>query len=315
MAVDLELRQAGDSILSPEVPSRKPLIVIEPPKRWISLNLGEVWRYRDLLFQLVWRNFSANYRQSLVGVGWALIKPAFSVLIFTIIFGRVAKLPTDGTLYPIFNYSALLPWMYFSAVLTNSSGSVVGGSALLTKVYFPRLILPLTTVLNGLIDFVIQFSLLVFLMAWYRVAPGWGILLLPVLVIQCSIAALAVGLWLCALDVKYRDITHVVPFLAQAWMWITPVVYSSNMVPEGWRTIYGLNPMVGVVEGFRWALLSGSSSDGLSQFSMRLVPLSGAFVGQVSFPLILTSILAVAVLLLSGALYFQRVESLFADVV
>jgi lipopolysaccharide transport system permease protein len=271
-----------------------PLMVIEPPKGWISLNLGEVWRYRGLLWQLVWRNVSANYRQSVVGIGWALLKPALSVLIFTVIFGRVAGLPTDGTPYPIFSYSALLPWMYFSTVLTLSSGSIVVGSGLLTKVYFPRLILPLTGVLNGLVDFAIQLSLLAVLMLWYGVTPGWGIVLLPILVLQCAIAALAVGLWLCALNVKYRDVGHLVPFLSQAWMWITPIVYSSSMVPEKWRTVYGLNPMVGVVEGFRWAICGKSVPD------WTMMGISTAVVGA---------------LLLSGLYYFRRVETTFADII
>jgi lipopolysaccharide transport system permease protein len=262
MNVDIEPIVAANPS-QPESAARPatPLMVIEPPKGWISLNLGEVWRYRDLLWQLVWRNVSANYRQSVVGIGWALLKPALSVLIFTVIFGRVAGLPTDGTPYPIFSYSALLPWMYFSTVLTLSSGSVVVGSGLLTKVYFPRLILPLTSVLNGFVDFAIQLSLLVLLMLWYGVTPGWGMVLLPLLVFECAIAALAVGLWLCALNVKYRDVGHLVPFLSQAWMWITPIVYSSSMVPEKWRTVYGLNPMVGVVEGFRWAICGKSVPD------------------------------------------------------
>jgi lipopolysaccharide transport system permease protein len=271
-----------------------PLMVIEPPKGWISLNLGEVWRYRDLLWQLVWRNVSANYRQSLVGTGWALLRPALSVLIFTVIFGHVAGLPTDGTPYPIFSYSALLPWMYFSTVLTLSSGSIVVGSGLLTKVYFPRLILPLTGVLNGFVDFVIQLSLLVLLMFWYGVTPGWGMLLLPLLVLQCAIAALAVGLWLCALNVKYRDVGQLVPFLSQAWMWITPVVYSSSMVPETWRTVYGLNPMVGVVEGFRWAICGKSVPD------WTMMGISTVVVG---------------LLLLSGLYYFRKIENTFADII
>jgi len=271
-----------------------PRLVIEPPKGWISLDLGEVWRYRDLLWQLVWRNVSANYRQSLVGTGWALLRPALSVLIFTVIFGHVAGLPTDGTPYPIFSYSALLPWMYFSTVLTLSSSSVVVGSGLLTKVYFPRLILPLTSVLNGFVDFVIQLSLLVLLMFWYGVAPGWGILFLPLLVLQCALAALAAGLWLCALNVKYRDVGQLVPFLSQAWMWITPVVYSSSMVPEKWRTLYGLNPMVGVVEGFRWAICGKSLPD----WTMMGV-----------------STAVVVLLLVGGLYYFRKIENTFADII
>jgi lipopolysaccharide transport system permease protein len=272
----------------------RPLIVLEPPKRWVSLNLPEIWRYRELLFQLVWRNFSANYRQSVIGTGWALIKPILSVLIFTVIFGRVAKLPTDGTPYPIFNFSALLPWSFFALVLLSSSSSVVAGGGLLTKVYFPRLVLPLATVFTGLIDFVIQFALLVFLMLWYQVAPTWTMLLLPLFVVQCAVTALAAGLWLCALNVKYRDVGQLVPFLSQSWMWITPIVYSSSMVPEKWRILYGLNPMVGVVEGFRWAVCGKAVPD----WTMMGVSTAVA-----------------ALLFVGGLYYFRKVETTFADVI
>jgi lipopolysaccharide transport system permease protein len=274
--------------------TQPPLCVIEPPQRWIPLNLGEIWRYRDLLFLLVWRDISANYRQSLIGFGWAILRPVISMVIFTVIFGRVAGLPTGGVPYPIFSFTALLPWMYFSGCLTASSSSIVGGSGLLTKVYFPRLILPLATVINGLVEFAIQFLVLLLLMAWYRVTPTWGILLVPVFLLQCATAALSVGLWLTALNVKYRDIGHIVPFLSQAWMWITPIVYSSSMVPEQWRAVYGLNPMVGVVEGFRWAILANAAPD----WTMMAV-----------------SSTAVLLLLVSGLYYFRRLEVTFADVI
>lgn len=294
MAVDAEPLAADVEPSSRDAPARTPLIVIEPPKGWISLNLGEVWRYRDLLWQLVWRSISANYRQSVIGFGWAFIKPVVSMLIFTVVFGKIAGLPSDGIPYPIFSYAALLPWMYFSGCLAGATNSVLGGAGLLTKVYFPRLILPLSTVVTGLIDFAIQFVMLAFLMVWYRVAPGWGLLLVPVFLLQCAVAALSVGLWLTALNVKYRDIGHVVPFFIQAWMWITPIVYSSSMVPPQWRTIYGLNPMVGVIEGFRWTVTGKSPPD----WSMMAV-----------------SSAVVCVLFVTGLYYFRRLETTFADII
>jgi lipopolysaccharide transport system permease protein len=268
--------------------------VIEPPSGWPALNLAEVWRYRDLLFMLVWRDISANYRQSVVGFGWALFKPVFSMIVFTLVFGRVAKLPSDGVPYPIFCYAALLPWMYFATCLAGSTNSVVGGSGLLTKVYFPRLILPLASVLGGLVDFGIQFVLLAVLMLAFGVLPGWGILLVPGFVLLCVVTALSVGLWLTALNVKYRDVGHLVPFLSQMWMWLTPIVYPSRMVPERLRLLYGLNPMAGVVEGFRWALLGTPPPD----WAMMAV-----------------SFAVVTALLLSGLYYFRRTEATFADVI
>jgi lipopolysaccharide transport system permease protein len=270
------------------------ITIIEPQKTWVTLELGELWRYRDLFTQLVWRDFSSRYRQSVIGIGWALIRPAVSMIIFTIIFKGVANLPSDGIPYPIFNYTALIPWMYFSGCLTNSSTSVVGSSGLLTKVYFPRLILPLSKAAIGLVDVVIQFALLVVLMIWYGVAPTWGVLMLPFLLLMCAVGGLSVGLWLTALNVKYRDITHAIPFLSQMWMWITPIVYPSSMVPERWRVVYGLNPMVGVVEGFRWALLGKAAPD---------------------WTMMAASAAVIVLLFVGGLYYFRRTEATFADVI
>ena len=268
--------------------------LIAPQSRFPSLGLRELWTYRDLLFVLVWRDVSANYRQSVIGFGWAIVKPVVSMLIFTIIFGRVAKLSSDGVPYPVFCYAALLPWMYFSTCLTSVSNSVVKGSGLLTKVYFPRLVLPLSCVVIGMIDFAIQFLVLVLLMVWYGITPSLGILLLPASLLLCAATALAVGVWLTALNVKYRDIHHVVPFVAQAWMWLTPIVYSSSMIPAEWRTLYGLNPMVGVVESFRWALIGTTPPD---------------------WGMMACSIGVVVVLLTVGLYYFRRVERTFADII
>jgi lipopolysaccharide transport system permease protein len=273
--------------------STVPVCVIAPQKGWVPLDLADLWRYRDLLLLLVWRDFSASYRQSIVGVAWAVAKPLISMLIFTVIFGRVAGLPSDGVPYPIFAYSALLPWMYFSGCLCESSNSVINNQGLLSKVYFPRLILPLTCVAKGLVDFLVQFVMLAVLMIWYRVVPGWECLLVPAFLLLCPLTALSVGLWLTALNVKYRDVGLAVPFFVQAWMWMTPVIYSSSMIPKTWRFVYGLNPMVSVIEGFRWALLSKAPPD---------------------WTMMGASATTVVVLMVGGLYFFRRVEATFVDV-
>jgi lipopolysaccharide transport system permease protein len=271
-----------------------PISYIQPPSGWTSLNLGEVWRYRDLLLLLVWRDISASYRQSVVGFGWAIIKPVCSMLIFTIVFGRIANLPSDGIPYPIFSFAALLPWMYFAGSLAGASGSVLGGAGLLTKVYFPRLILPLSSVVKGVVDFAIQFAVLVLMMCYYGLAPSAGVLLLPVFVLLCALSALSVGLWLTALNVKYRDVGQLVPFLSQAWMWLTPIVYPSSLVPDKWRLIYGLNPLVGIVEGFRWSLLGKAAPD---------------------WKMVAASLSVTLLLFIGGLYYFRKMETTFADVI
>jgi lipopolysaccharide transport system permease protein len=271
-----------------------PITVIEPPRGWIRLNLAEVWQYRDLLTLLIWRDISARYRQSVVGYGWAIIKPVVSMLIFTVIFGNVAKLPSDGAPYALFTFSALLPWMYFSTALSSVTTSIVGGGGMLTKVYFPRLVLPLASVGVGVVDFLIQSLVLVVLMAWYRHVPGWQIVFVPLFVLLCIVTALAFGLWLTALNVKYRDVGMAVPFLVQAWMWLCPIVYPSRLVPDKWRAVYGLNPMVGVIEGFRWSLLGTDSPD---------------------WRMMTASFMVVAFVLLGGLYWFRKVETTFADVI
>ena len=268
--------------------------VVEATSGWRPIDLAELWRYRDLLVLLVWRDVSARYRQSVLGVGWAIVRPVLSMLIFTVIFGRMAGLPSDGVPYPLFCYAALLPWLFFAECLGRSSQSVVGGGALLTKAYFPRLLLPLSSVVLALADLAVQLVLLLGLMAWYRVGPTAGLLLAPAFLLLGMAAALAVGLWLTALNVKYRDVGHVVPFLLQAWMWLSPVVYPSSLVPEGWRVLYGLNPMAGVIEGFRWAVLGKAAPD------WAMLAASAAVVG---------------VLLVSGLFYFRKTEKTFADII
>ncbi len=272
-------------------------IVIEPPRGWISLNLREVWRYRDLLSMLIWRDFSARYRQSVLGAGWAVVRPVFSVLVFTIIFGKIAKLPSDGIPYPLFSFAAMMPWLYFSNSLSNATNSVVGGSGLLTKVYFPRLVLPLSSVVSGLADLAIQFVLLLLLMLWYGVPPSWTVLLVPLFVAECMLVSLALGLWLTALNVKYRDIGQLVPFVIQIWMYLTPIVYSSSMVPARFRPLYGLNPLVGVVDGFRWAMLGGAKA---TPPDWTMVAISSS---------------VVVILFITGLYYFRRAEQSFADII
>ncbi len=271
-----------------------PCVVIGPVQSSSPLDLRELWAFRDLLAILTWRDVSVRYKQSLIGVGWVVIQPLATVVLFTVIFGWFARLPSEGAPYPVFTFCALLPWNYFARALTDSSMSLVGGTHLLTKVYFPRLILPLSRVLAGLVDFAVAFIALLALMLWYGIRPSWGVFLVPVFLMLAMCAALAMGLWLTALNVRYRDIGFVVPFLAQFWMFATPVAYSSSIVPERWRWLYGLNPMVGVVEGFRWALLGKAPPN----------------VG----PMIISVALVIA-LLLGGLYYFRRAEQTVADLI
>ena len=268
--------------------------VIKPSRSSMTLNLGEVWAYRELLSMLVWRDVSVRYKQSLVGIGWAIIQPLFTMIIFTIIFGRFAKLPSDGVPYPVFSFCALLPWNYFSRSLGGASDSLVSSANLITKVYFPRLILPLSRVFTGLVDFAISFLVLLAMMVWYRITPTIGLLLLPLLICIAMITALGIGLWLTALNVKYRDIAFVVPFITQFWMFASPVAYSTSIVPQKWQWLYGLNPMAGVIEGFRWALLGKTAPD---------------------FAMMLASFVGICVIFITGLIYFKRMERTFADVV
>lgn len=272
----------------------KDTTIVEPPGQWQPLGLREVWAYRELLAVLTLRDISVRYKQSVVGVGWVLIQPLASALLFTVIFGWFARLPSDGIPYPVFSYCALLPWNYFARSLTESSTSLVGGTHLVTKVYFPRLVLPLSRVLAGLVDFAVSFTVLVGLMVWYKVQPTWGVFLLPAFLLLAMSTALGVGLWLTALNVRYRDIGFVVPFLAQFWMYATPVAYSISIVPARWQWVYGLNPMVGVVEGFRWALLG--------KVPPQLAPM-------------IASLAIVLLLLVGGLFYFRHAEQTVADVI
>jgi lipopolysaccharide transport system permease protein len=293
-AVDLSTAEV--STTSAAAPQRY-VTIIEPQTGWIALNLLEVWRYRDLLLLLIWRDISTNYRQSVIGYGWALFKSLTQTAVGSLVFGVIAGLESKpGIPYPLMVFVGLVPWMYFSNCLTGSSNSVVTSSNLLTKVYFPRLVLPLTSLGSSLVDLAIQFVLLLIVLPFY-VAPSWTLLLAPLFLVACMVAALSVGLWLTAVNVKYRDIGQLVPFLAQLWMWLTPVYYLSDNLKAkmgDWYWMIGLNPMAGVVEGFRWAVLGTEAPH---------------------WDVMALSFAVVAVLFVSGLYYFRRMEQTFADVI
>ena len=268
-------------------------LIIEPPRGWEGLGLRELWRYRGLLYFLTWRDVKVRYKQTLLGAAWAVLQPVLTMLIFSIIFGQLAKLPSEGIPYPIFTYTALLPWQLFAFALVNSSNSLVGSQNLVSKVYFPRLVIPIASVLPGLLDFAISFVVLIGMMVYYQVPLTPRILALPLLLLLALASALAVGVWLSALNVQYRDVRYVVPFLTLFWQYATPVAYSSTLIPAKWRLLYGLNPMSGVVEGFRWALLGKGEIGSLLWISASIV----------------------LVMLIAGMVYFRRMEASFADVI
>ena len=271
-----------------------PITIVEPSRGWISLKLRDVWEYRELLYFLTWRDIKVRYKQTALGAAWAVIQPFFTMVVFSIFFGRLAKIPSDGIPYPIFCYAALVPWTFFAQGLTQSSNSLVGSANLITKVYFPRLVIPISSVLSGIVDFVIAFALLIGMMFYYGIYPSAAIVFLPGLLLLALTTALGVGLWLSALNVKYRDVRYAVGFLTQFWLFATPIAYPSSLLSEPWRTIYGINPMVGVVEGFRWALLGTQTAPG---------------------PIVLVSTAVAVALLVGGAFYFRRMERTFADIV
>ena len=272
----------------------QPWKVIEPPRRWVALNVVELWQFRDLLQMLIWRDISAKYRQSVVGYGWVFIKSLISIMIFTVVFGGLGHFSSDGVPYPLFALAALIPWTYFSNSLASVSSSVVSGAGLLTKVYFPRLILPLASLGAGIVDLGLQLVLLAILGIWYGYVPGWEIFLLPFFVLFAIGSTLAFGLWLTALNVKYRDVGQAVPFLLQALMWLSPVIYSSRLVPEKWKLLYTLNPLVSVIDGFRWTTLGTAPPD-----------LAGLTV----------SVTTTLIILFTGIVNFRRQEAGFADII
>jgi lipopolysaccharide transport system permease protein len=270
------------------------VIILRPSRGWGSLNLGDLWQYRELIYFLTWRDIKVRYKQTALGAAWAILQPFLSMVVFTIFFGGLLKVSSDNVPYPIFSYTALLPWGVFSKALTDAGRSLVINRNMITKVYFPRLVVPLASVLSGVVDFLIAFVVLLGMMVYFQVTPSSAVWALPFLLILALITALGVGLWLSALNVIYRDVGYVLPFLTQFWFYITPVVYSSTEVPDKWRLIYALNPMTGVVEGFRWALLNTESAPG---------------------PMVAVSAVIAVVILISGMFYFRRMERTFADMV
>jgi lipopolysaccharide transport system permease protein len=270
----------------------RPVLRITPPSEWLDMRLGEVWAYRELLYFFVWRDVKVRYKQTVIGVAWVVLQPLMTMGVFTLFFGRLARLPSDGLPYPVFYFAALVPWTYFSTALQSCTSVVVNNQHVITKVYFPRLVLPLSAVVSGLVDFAIGFIVLLVVTAIYGIQPTLAALWLPVLLLLAVLTALGVGLWMSALNALYRDVRYVVPFLVQCWMFASPVAYPSSLVPQRWRWFYGLNPMAGVIEGFRWALTGH---------------------GQPPGPMMLVSAAMITLLFIGGLFFFQRLEGAIAD--
>ena len=278
-----------------EIPQEgKDITLIRPSRGWVSLNLRDLWRYRELIYFFIWRDVKVRYKQTLLGAAWAIIQPVFTMVVFSIFFGNLAKIPSDNIPYPIFSYTALLPWGLFEAGISKAGNSLVASRSLITKIYFPRLVIPLASVIAGLVDFALAFIVLIGMMFYYGFSPTSTIWVLPILLLLTLMTALGTGLWLSALNVAYRDVGYVIPFIIRLWFFLTPITYSASIVPEAFQKLYALNPMTGVVQGFRWALLG---------------------VGSPPSELLLASSIAALVLLVTGALYFRRMERTFADVV
>ncbi len=276
----------------PEAANSIPELVIRPSKGWVSLNLGDLWRYRELMLFLAWRDISIRYKQTVLGAAWAILQPFFTMVVFSVFFGMLAKVPSDGLPYPVWSFCALIPWQLFAYSLTESGNSLVANQNLITKVYFPRVVIPIAATLGGLLDFVIAFVVLIAMMLFYHISPTSAIWSLPLFILLAIITALGAGLWLSALNVEYRDVRYTITFLIQFWMFLTPIAYPSSLVPARFRLLYGLNPMAGVVQGFRWALLGSEQAPGL---------MTGVSV-----------VIAIA-LFFSGLAYFRRMERSFAD--
>lgn len=289
------VEEAPQTPVSAPTTEQLPHLRIQPSTGWVNLKLRELWEYRELLYFLTWRDIKVRYKQTLLGAAWAIIQPFMTMIVFSLFFGGLAQIPSDGVPYPIFSYAALVPWTFFATGLSSSSNSLVGSANLIKKVYFPRLTIPIATVLSGAIDFVIAFLVLIVMMLFFGIVPTINVIFLPLFVLLAFVTALGVGLWLSAMNVQFRDVRYTVPFLTQFWMFITPIAYPSSLIEnETLRAIYGINPMAGVVEGFRWALLGTDSAPG---------------------PVIIVSSVAAVSLLVSGLFYFRRMEKTFADVV
>jgi homopolymeric O-antigen transport system permease protein len=266
---------------------------LQPSQGWNNRTIADIWAYRELLYFFIWRDIKVRYKQTLLGAGWAIIQPLMTMVVFTIFFGHLAKVPSDGLPYPVFSFMALVPWTYFASALAGCSTSLSGYQHIISKVYFPRLIIPIAAVIAPLVDFAIGFVILIGFMMWYRITPGPSIVWLPALMLLALATAASVGIWLAALNVRYRDVRYVVPFVVQLWMFATPVAYPASLVPSRWRAVYGLNPMAGVIEGFRWALAGGPAPGVITVVSAAVV----------------------VVLIAGGAMYFRRLEGTFADVI
>lgn len=291
-----KLAEPQTAISVGEAPEREqfPELLIEPTKGWAPLNLGEFWSYRNLAYFFVWRDLKVRYKQTILGVAWAILQPFFTMVVFTIFFGRLAQVGSDGLPYPIFSFAALVPWTFFANSLLQASNSLVANAAMVKKIYFPRLVVPTASVLAGLVDFALAFVILLGMMLFYDIVPTINSLWLPFFLLLTFITSLGVGLWLSAMNVQFRDVRYTIPFLTQAWLIATPIAYPSSLLSEPWRTLYAVNPMVGVVEGFRWALLGAETAPG---------------------PMIVVSTLVAVGLFISGLYYFRRVERFLADVV
>lgn len=270
------------------------VVRIRPAKGWVALDLRTLWEYRELLFFFVWRDVKVRYRQTVLGAAWAVIQPFMTMVVFSLFFGRLAGVPSDDFPYPIFSYAALVPWTFFATGITQATSGMVSNANLLKKVYFPRLALPISRVMAGLVDFALAFTVLLGMMLFYGIMPTGNVVWLPLFLVLALVTSLGVGLWMAALSVQFRDVILTVPFIIQVWMFATPIAYPSSMLPEPWRTLYGLNPMAGVVEGFRWALLGTATAPG---------------------PMLAVSAVVSVVLLISGAFVFRRMEKSFADLV
>ena len=267
---------------------------LQPSHGLVSLKLYDLWVYRELLYFLTWRDIKVRYKQTIIGAAWAIIQPFFTMVVFSLFFGRLAQVPSDGIPYPIFSYAALVPWTFFANGLTQSSNSLVLNANLIKKVYFPRLVIPISTVLSGVIDFILAFFVLLGMMVFYGIFPTRNVIWLPMLLLLAFVTSLGVGLWFSAMNVQFRDVRYAVPFLVNFWMFATPIAYPSSLLDEPWRTLYGINPMVGVVEGFRWALLGTDTQPG---------------------PIVIVSALVAVLIFMSGLVYFRKMELTFADVV
>ena len=299
-AIEETIAQKADGTVSlvqaPEGDAERgiPTLIIRPSRGWAALDLADLWQYRELIYFLTWRDIKVRYKQTVLGGAWAILQPFLTMVVFSVVFGRLAGIPSDGLPYPIFAYCALLPWQLFAHALTESSNSLVANERLITKVYFPRLVVPISAVLAGLLDFLVAFVVLIGMMMYYHIQPTAAVWTVPLFLLLAVGAALGVGLWLSALNVQYRDVRYTIPFLTQFWLFLTPVAYPSTLVPVSWQALYGLNPMAGVVEGFRWALLGKAEGPGA---------------------LLAVSVAITIVMLVGGLYYFRRMEKTFADVV